>query len=166
MEMQRVLGANALVAAAHARGEYIIIVSNETTYEDVMRPGYWANHVAVFQTRPFARVEVVRQDGSMDLDLRCIEVKPGMVKMRCLRKFEGTQVEVSVPTPSRSDEPAPAGYKIMHLPNGAERGYAVQLVSTAGQAGPPTYLKKGLPDRAAAIAFAKAHKAEADQIAA
>lgn len=161
---------HALKFADTTRGLYIAIVPNDTTFEDVMTPGFWANHVAAngpLSALPFARVEVVREDGTMDLDLRVISTAPGMAKMRCLRKIVddtnlGTaraQAEAAArPTPDELPEElqAPEGYKIGHAPNGAQKGYWVQMKSNSQMLG------KGYGDRATAVAVAKKHKLEAE----
>lgn len=129
--MSPALKPNQLQVAAHARAHLIAIVSNETTYEEVMTPAYWQNHVPVLGQKPFALVEVIREDGSMDLTLRCLSVKPGMALMRCLRKFvvegKGKKADAAGLDAADTSIELPPGYKHAHVPNGAERGHMIRL---------------------------------------
>lgn len=166
-ERAKVLGVIDLKNAYHARGDFFVTVPNDMSFEDVMRPVFWANHVQTFLKSPFARVEVLRADGTMDLTLRVVEVKPGMVKMRILHKYlDDSNLETAIaetaaaPAKVEADMALvmPAGYKHVHIPRGAQAGHAVQLLSNG------TWLFKGLSTKAEAVAKAKAHKLEAETV--
>lgn len=157
------LGAVALKRADLERGSYIAIVPSSTTFEDVMRPSFWQHHAGTLGmlpgARPFARVEVVREDGTMDLDLRVLQAKQGMVRMLCLRKYlddSNLTKAADKPADERSaDLTLPDGYKWTHVPNGQNKGHMVRLPN--GEV-----LAQGLPNKAAAAARARAHFAEAN----
>lgn len=158
-----VLGANALQRADIVRGNFIAIVPSDTTFEQVMTPAYWANHVAALGmaagARPFARIEVIREDGTMDLELRVLGVKPGMVRVNCLRKWINNEnltgkADESDKTPA-ADLSLPDGYKWAFVPQGGNKGHLVRL---------PTgeILVQGLPSKAVAAKAARDHYAEAN----
>jgi hypothetical protein len=157
----------ALRRADLERASYLAVVPNETTFEDVMRPSFWQHHVAALgggpNGRPFARVEVVREDGTMDLDLRVLQAKTGMVRMLCLRKHLDDSALAARPAKDAADAEdrkleLPDGYKWAHVPNGQNRGHMIRLAETG------EVLAQGLPSKAAAVAVAMRHKAEADSI--
>lgn len=158
---------NALRRADLERASYLAIVPNETTFEDVMRPSFWQHHVAALgggpNGRPFSRVEVVREDGTMDLDLRVLQAKTGMVRMLCLRKHLDDSNLTTRPAKAAAEKAdaaleLPEGYKWAHVPQGAKRGHMVRLAATG------EVLADSLPTKAAAIAIAVRHKTEADSI--
>lgn len=160
-----VIGMNALQDAATARGNYLVRVPNDKTREDVLRPSAWANMVPLLSRLPHARIEVVREDGTLDMDLRVLECSPGMVRMLVLREYvnnsnlEAAKAEANKPAEAPTvDLVAPDGYKIVHLPAAVERGWAIQLVSTG------EWLEKKIPDKGLAVAKAKAHKLKAEAI--
>lgn len=151
---------NALRRADLERGSYIAIVPSSTTFDDVMTPAFWANHVATLSggqfPRPFARVEVVREDGTMDLDLRVIQTKPGMVLMRCLRRYEAGVADVAkgkkaAPSGELTKADLPTGYKWAHTPNGDRPGHLIRLESTG------EILVAGLPTMHEAVLAAINH---------
>lgn len=149
------LGANQLQGAAYARGEYFAIVSNETTFETVMTPGYWQNHIKLLAAKPFPRIEVLRQDGTMDLTLRCIHTAPGMAVMRVIHKFVSDE-NIGKPAagaPVAGDESLtfPDGYKCAFVPNS---GWLVRLAN--GEV-----LTSKLPSKKAAYDAAVKHAAVA-----
>lgn len=150
---------NALKRADLERGDFLAIVPSNITYEQVMTPAYWSNHVQALAHRPFARVEVVREDGSMDLDLRVIGTKPGMVMMRCLRKFiDNADLGTGLGDGSQPGDEGldpPDGYKWGFVPRGAERGHMIRLPNG-------DVLVKGLMTKRAAIDAARTHAAVAN----
>lgn len=166
MTLGKVLPATKLQMAEHARNSWFVVVPNDTTKDDVLTPAYWQNQVRELMARPFARIEVVREDGTMDLDLRCIDAKPGYAKMRVLREFVDDRNLIAAKKAAEAvagDAEAlaaevPEGYKLGHLPTGANRGHWVKLTATGET------IRGGFPDRASALAFANAHKREAETI--
>ncbi len=131
------LGSMGLRSAPHERAHFFAVVPSNTTFEQVMTPNYWQNHVAALRggatVRPFALVEVVREDGTMDLLLRVIDCKPGMVTMRCLTKYVSDEnmgkPAKGAPQPGDESLKLPDGYKWAHVPNGASRGHMIRLPS-------------------------------------
>jgi hypothetical protein len=160
-----VASVNELKRADFEIGNYLIWVPNHRTFDEVMTPGFWAQCTGMM--RQGYRVQVMRLDLTLDLELRVIEVKPGLVKMRVLRKYvsdenlrgaKGAQASKAADDEADQALAMPDGYKYVHIPRGAEAGHAVQLKSTG------EWLKKGLGSKAAAVAAANAHKAEAESI--
>lgn len=121
----------ALKRADLERPHLVAIVPSDTTFDEVMTPAYWQHHVATLSNRPFGRVEVVREDGTMDLDLRVVKASAGMVLMRCLRKYlDDSNLAKTASPEAENAEPMPDlpdGYKWAHVPNGANRGHMVRL---------------------------------------
>lgn len=156
------LGANALRSAPHERAHFFAVVPSETTFDQVMTPGFWGNHVPALSggatRRPWALVEVVREDGTMDLLLRVIQVKPGMVIMRAIFKYVSDEnigkPAKGAPQPGDDDLVFPDGYKGAHVPRGEVTGWMVRLPN--GEV-----LVKGQPSKKAAVEYAKKHAAEA-----
>ena len=152
------LGANALKRSDYERGNYFCVVANDVTLDDILRPAFWQHHWNVLnggQTpRPFARVEVVRQDGTLDVDLRVVRVSPGMVVMRALRTYVDDS-NLTKPTPDIEIEApnlsTPDGYKVQFIPNA---GWQVRLGDTI--------IGSRLPSKGAAAAHARAHDAIAN----
>lgn len=152
------LGPNALRHAQYERAHLFCIVPNETTFEQVMTPSFWRHHVALLSggptARPFARIEVMRADGTMDLDLRVMSTGPGMAVMRVLRKFVSDENLGKPPKGvNAGDEKLdfPDGYKGSHAPNARPPGWQVRL-NPSGEV-----LASGLPSKAAAVAKAWDH---------
>lgn len=147
----------ALQRAELTRGSFIAIVPNETTFDDVMTPAFWQHHTGMLGlapgSRPYARIEVIREDGSMDLDLRVLGAKQGMVKVRCLRKYLEGGGKVHQDDAGVIPD-MPEGYGLTHVPNGPEKGYLVRLSN--GE-----ILAKGIGSRREAVGRAIAHAQEA-----
>lgn len=61
-----------------------------TTLEDVMTPGYWANHA--YRMQRGAIIEVLSEDNTLDCQLRVLEVGPTFTKMRLLRNFVAEEI--------------------------------------------------------------------------
>jgi hypothetical protein len=150
---------NGLKRADLERGNFIAIVPSDTRFEDVMRPNFWQHVIPSLSggptPRPFCRVEVVREDGTMDLELRVISTGPGMAVMRCLRRFEDNRDLDIGHAPAGADEVVsdlvmPEGYKWGYIPRGENMGHLVRL---------PTgdVLAQKLTSKRAAIERAIAH---------
>lgn len=159
------LNENLLKSAMHERGHFFVIVPSDTSFEQVMTPSYWANVVRPLaggaQARPFAIVEVVREDGTMDLTLRVIEAKPGMVKFRVINKYISDE---NIGKTRKGDAGAdddsivmPPNYKWAHVPRGANRGHMVRIEATG------EILAQGLGSKLEAAQRARAHAAEANK---
>lgn len=153
----KALGANMLNRADIVRGNFIAIVPSDTTLDEVLTPAFWANHIPAL-TRPFARIEVIREDGTMDLDLRVLSVAPGMATVRMLRGMKDDQ-NLGVAQADSAEAPGvdlslPDGYKTAFQPQGQNRGHLVRLPNG-------DILTQGQPTKAAAAAIARAHFAKA-----
>lgn len=143
--------------SAHARYLYSVIVGNDVPLARILMPGFWANHWQAFQGMPFGRVEVVSEDGMLDVDLRCVRAEPGLVYMRPLRVFDQTDRRGSAGTSKKAPGPkliVPEGYKVRNAPRGPKPGWFVQLNSTGNKVG------EGIATEAEAIKFAQEHNAK------
>lgn len=146
------LGANALKRADYERGAYFAVVGNEVTLDDITRPAFWQHHWNILnggQTpRPFARIEVVRQDGTLDVDLRVLRVAPGLVVVRVLRSFvdNSNLVKPTETANDNADLTIPDGYKVAFVPNA---GWLVKFGDTT--------IARALASKGAAAAYARQH---------
>ncbi len=143
-----VLGPSQLQMAAHALGDYSCWVDNDVRREDVLKPLFWQNHVPMLSTRVGARVTVLRRDLTLDMVLRVITIRDGLVRMRVISEYvdDANLPKIAKAKAERSDNDQlvdPVGYKTGHAPNGAEQGWWVQWKNPNEQ-GPPKFLKKGL----------------------
>lgn len=160
------LGPSALSNAAHALGDYSCWVDNDVRLEDVLKPIFWQNHVPSLQTRLGSRVTVLRRDLTLDVVLRVVAVRDGLVQMRVLTKFidDANLPKIKAARAAREADSSlqdPEGYKTGHAPNGAEAGWWVQWKNPT-ESGPPKFIKKGLASKTLAVAFAEEHKAKAE----
>jgi len=146
----------AIQIAEYVRQHYFIEVSNDVTVAMLMTPSYWGNYLA--QLRRHDIVEVVRQDGAIDLQLRVASNADGMVKMILRQNRDSTRE--AAPTPAgdtRQTLETPEGYRIKPTPG--QGTYYVQLAATGATS------RTGLPTKDAAIEFAIKHRAEAEKVA-
>lgn len=154
MMLTKALRADALKPTTYARAQLFCLVSNETTFEEVMTPSYWQNHVSTFIRHPHSLVEVVREDSTMDLLLRAVSAKPGMVVMRCLLKFVSNENLGKVDADAVGGRGAPIelpeGYKWTHVPRGDNRGHMIRLPNSE-------VLVQGMPSKQAAADKAWEH---------
>lgn len=169
-DKEKTLPAYALKTEAAARFSMFATVANDTTKEDVLRPGFWQVHWQELARLPFARVTVVREDGTMYLELLCVEAKAGLAKMRVIFEHVDNSnlprlAEAKDMEKNRGDalqqmqEQMPEGYKISHVTAGKDRGFWV----THKQSGQKLN-SKAFTDFAVAKRFADDHKAEANAL--
>lgn len=151
----KILPANELhQTAEYARGYFHVPVPNDTRYEDILRPGFWANHVG--RLKPGALVDVVSEDLQLDIQLRVIRVDPGMVMMRVRHGYESEARREEMAAPAKPVEPrkaepmpkVPDGYKVGHT---KADGHYVKLAVTG------KLVASKLPSNAAAVRAAIAH---------
>lgn len=138
------------------RPHYQVIVPNYVTIEDLLRPGAWVHHAAKFdgKQRRFGVIEVLTEDGLLEVHLRVLEVRDGLLRVR--PNFIYQDKDRVVEQRSDSDpaaeipdaEPVPNGYKIGHAP---ATGFWVKLNATNDM------IFKGLPNRRAALEKAITH---------
>lgn len=160
------LGANMLKTAAHERGHFFCTVPIGTTLEIVTTPSYWQNHTGPLGlgpgARPWARIEVVSEDGELDCELRVIKVAPGMAKVRVLNVYaKGPAAAVDDTAKGKVDDEVPAlpeGYKWFHAPRGEGSGHGIRLPNG-------DILVRGLLTRKEAHERAIAHFTEASAAA-
>jgi hypothetical protein len=154
----KILSASALNHTAdYARDSYHVEVDNDVTLDDILRPAFWAHHIS--KLRKNALIDVVRADGSLDVQLRVVEVGIGYAKMRARFVWEDGEVAAArqavddaVEAHNSIDVAVPSEYKIGH---NVKTGFSVTLVSTGA------VVAKGLKLRGEAVAAAKAHATKA-----
>lgn len=132
-------------------------VKNDVTFEDVMTPAFWRNCVPTFVRHQFSQVHVIREDGTMILELVCISAKPGMAVMHCKYKYV-SDANLKATKPKEEGGKGlqlPPGYKWSHVPNGANAGHMVRLPS--GEV-----LVQGKASKEEAVRAAIAHAEEAN----
>jgi hypothetical protein len=161
----KILPANALSRLAeHERGYFHVSVPNDTLAEDVLKPGYWANHTG--RLKPGYLVDIVTSDLQLDMQLRCIKVEPGMVHMRLRFGYESNDRKAALELAKQAADgnaqaaeaiAVPDGYKVGHVP---KLGFYVKLQATGET------LAQGLESMLAAKKFAQEHAAKAQKLAA
>lgn len=136
-----------LQGADFARRTYHVVVPNNTLLDDILRPGFWSQHAAEFAKKAGALIDVVREDYSLDVQLRITRIDKDLVFVRALRVFEdNSNLAVGEDAPSGTP---PEGYKVDQQP----KGWYAKRLSTG------TLIAEALPSRAAAIEAAVKHKA-------
>lgn len=155
------LRANALKRADIERGSFFATVPNDTTLEDILRPNFWQHHIVSLSggptPRPFARIEVVREDGSLDVDLRVVSTGPGMAVVRPLRVYRDDR-DINLGTEFADaddvDLELPPGYKTTNIPAGDKKGWRVTMPNG-------DELAARIPKRRDAVRLAMDHFAKA-----
>lgn len=112
---------------------------NHVTREDLLRPGAWVHHARKMQgrdpTRParFGLIEVITEDGSLEMWLRVLMVKDGLPLVRPIFIYEDPRRVIEVPDEKLVAQdgsalpPLPDGYKVGHAPS---QGFWVKLLAT------------------------------------
>lgn len=135
--------------ADYVRTYHHVVVPVETTKDDVLRPGFWAHHTAIM--RPGDLIDVLSEDGGLDMQVRVVGKDIGMVHVRPLRIWEREAIK---PAPASKDETAddavPDGYKVNFAPSQKWR------VMTEN---PHQVIQINIASKAEAIAKAKEHAA-------
>lgn len=146
--------------AEYARPYFHAEVDNDCTLDDLLRPAFWGNHVANGTLKKNALIDIVRADGTLDVQLRCVEVGPAYAIMRPRMLWEDAEAAAARAAAAASleavnaqpiEELAPEGYKITYTPRGAEAGYGVLYVET------DTKVAKSLKLKADAVKAAIEH---------
>jgi len=134
--------------ADYARGYFHAVVDDSVTLDDLLTPAFWAHH-----TRSLTKmtlVDVVRQDMTLDVQLRVIETGIGYVRMRPLRVFEdevrakemadaaaataGTDAdEVKLPAEYKITTAGKGGFTLTFVPSDAKIGEKIKTEAAAVQ---------------------------------
>lgn len=103
--------------AEYNRDYWHIVVDPDVSIDDVMRPNFWAHHVA--SLKPMDLIDVVSVDMTMDLTLRVISKGIGYVEMRPLRVFldESRSNQVEGQEDESDKSPVPDGYLVNFAPS-------------------------------------------------
>lgn len=144
----------------YARRAYEVRVKNNTLLEDVLKPGYFGIHH--YKELPAGSIiTVLREDFTLDVTLRVYKSEPGLVFTYVMQKprHDDSNIE-KAPAVAEAQQQAeaatpavPEGYKVYHVPNGATKGWAVQLKDGG------ITIKTGLASRPMAVAVAIEHAA-------
>lgn len=133
----KTLPAGSLKGTQFARQAWFAVVPNDTTVDDILKPGFYAHFASDPPViKQHAVIELVTQDGLLDVELRVVKVERGLVFVRALRITEAegrAQVlkELAEPTaPVEGDAlpEVPAEYKVGFAPG--NKLYYVQLKAT------------------------------------
>lgn len=154
----KVLPANAMSQAAEfSRRSYHVVVDNDVTLDDIMKPAFWAHHIPKLEKH--ALIDVVRNDGSLDVQLRVIETGIGFASMRPLRVWEDGEVaadraasEAAIGAHNSAETAIPPEFKITH---NVKTGFTVTLAATGA------VISKGHKLRGEAVASAKSYASKA-----
>lgn len=136
--------------AEFLRPHFFVIVGNHVTKEDLLRPVAWIHHARKLQGRDgrarFALIEVLTEDGLLEMHLRVVAIRDGLVLVRPIYIYEDPARVVEAPVEQQlaltgNGEPVPEGYKVGHAP---KTGFWVKLEATSEM------IFKGLPNWGAA----------------
>lgn len=151
--MAKVLHATAMTRSAdYVRTAHHVVVPVDTTPEDILRPGFWAHHTARLNKHDI--VDVITEDGGIDMQLRVTGKGTGFVEMRVLRAWLREE-----PVTEEADEPAleplsvPDGYTVNHAP---KTGWRVMTKE------PPLEVSRNHTSKLHAIQAAVEHAARAN----
>lgn len=161
--MAAVLKSNLLKGTAFARQAWLAIVPNDTTVEEVLKPGYWVHYAPTL--KPYAVIEVISEDCLLDMDVRVTRIAEGLVYVRPIRIVEDTEGRaaiISAKTAEATDDtplpPIPDGYKVGFAPG--NQLYYVKLNATGAT------VKPGIKTRREAVEYAIEHAKKAGVLAA
>lgn len=151
--MTKLLQASALHHTADfVRGYYHAEVDNDVTLADIIRPAFWAHHTA--KLRKHSIVDLIRADGSLDVQVRVTEVGVGYAKVRVLRQWEDEDVvaerqalEAAVAQDDGGAIQLPEEYKI----TSGRGAFSVVFIPT------DTKIATGLKTRGLAVKAAREH---------
>lgn len=151
--MAKVLSSTAMSRSADfARTYHHVVVPHDVTIEDILRPGFWAHHTARLNKHDI--VDVITEDGGIDVQLRVTGKAIGLVEMRPLRIWLRDE-----PATEAEDEDAPA-------PLGVPEGYVVNHAPKTGwrvlTKEPPAEISRNHATKLDAINAAIEHAAKAN----
>jgi hypothetical protein len=159
------LNAAALYTSAdHQRSYFHVEVPNDTLVEDVLKPAFYVNVSG--QCRKGTLIDLVSQDGLLDVQVRVDKVFEGIVKVHPRMIYEDKAARKAVldafaadanPASTEVQEPAPDGYKVGYNPG--RKLFYVQLKANGKK------VREDFQTRAQAIAHAKEHAKLLDKVA-
>ena len=152
-------------SADYDRQMWFTTVPNNVPLANILKPGFWINHARKF--KPLAKIEVVSEDGTLDVELRVTAIKDGLVFVNPLRVTENAEarahltrraeaVENANETAADLPEELKATYKVGFAP---KSGFYVQHRITT------EFLFKNIPMKADAVAKAIEHAKAAGVLA-
>jgi len=142
-------------AADYSRTYRQAIVPPHVTADDVLRPAFWAHHVQILQKNDL--VDVLSEDGGLDMQVRVMGKGIGMVHVRPIRIWQREEAKATTPSNAVADDDVPEGYVVSFAPR--------QLWRVATK-NPSEIISKDHPSRDAALAAAIDHARLANGIAA
>ena len=141
-------------AADYSRTYRQVIVPAEASVDDIMRPGFWANHVALLQKNDL--IDILSEDGGIDMQVRVTGKGIGMVHLRVIRAWV-RESDVKTAPELVADAEVPENYVVSFAPR--------QLWRVATK-NPSEIISKDHPSKSEAIAAAFTHARLANGIAA
>lgn len=151
--MAKVLHATAMTRSADfVRTAHHVVVPHDTTMEDILRPGFWAHHTGRLNKHDI--VDVITEDGGIDVQLRVTGKAIGMVEMRPLRIWMRDE-PATAEAEETIGEPLgiPEGYTVNHAP---KTGWRVMTKE------PPLEVSRGHQSKLEAIQAAVDHATKAN----
>lgn len=140
--------------ADYLRTYHQISVAHDVTLEDVLRPGFYANHVDKLRVNDL--IDILADDGGMDVQVRVTGKGTGMVQVRPLRVWlreDRASAPVDPDETAASDDEVPEGYVVNFAPKQKWR------VMTRD---PHAIIHKDVASKAEAIDLAVKHSAMAN----
>lgn len=153
---RKVLAATAFShTAEYDAPHFHVRVDNDVTLEDILRPAFWAHHAG--KLRPFNVIDIVRENMSLDVQVRVTEIGVGFVAVRVLRAWEDESIAaaraatLAAAETIGADVELPAEYKITH----SKGSFVLTYIPT------DTRIGNGYKTRAGAVAAARDHAGKA-----
>jgi len=129
----KILPARQIPSAEHERGYFHIEVDADVSVADILTPAFWGHHAQ--RMKPGSLVDIVRRDGTLDMQIRVVETGKGFAKVRQLRLWEDEQAAAQIAEANaikaeiNDDDAAtatlPDVYKITYQPKGKTPGFSV-----------------------------------------
>ena len=151
---QKTLSASAFSnnTADYARGYFHAVVDDTITLDDLLTPAFWAHHTR--SLTPMTLVDVVRQDMTLDVQLRVLETGTGYVRMRPLRVFEDEVRAKEMAAVAAAKDEVSAGVKLpveYKITSAGKGGFTLTYVPTDAK------IAEKIKTHGAAVQMAKDH---------
>lgn len=145
--------------AEYHRSVRLLVVDNDTTLDDLLRPGFWAHYATTLKR--YDIVEVIRQDFSLEVDLRVMGTDIGMahVRVRSITKLPTAEDEAMRTRQEKTA--AKADMNLPELPPGYRVGFTPRHQHYAIWDETKEMVVKGQPNKLAAVQGAIEHAKKA-----
>lgn len=154
------LKANALQGAGYARFEYFGVIPNDTLLKDILKPAWWVHWAPTL--KPMQRIELVTEDCLLDVELRVVRIRDGLVWVNPIRVTEDAAARAHLAQTKADAAEARLVAETADLPDNLKDSYKVGYTAGSGLwyvtlKATKTTIKTGIAGKPAAIAWAIEH---------